>query len=348
MPSTHRQLIFAPRRAATALSADLFELREAPIPRIQDGHALIRNLVISADPAQVAWLMSSTRHAPKVQPGEVMRAWCAGHVVESRHPRFRVGDRVWGTLGCQEYALSDGTGMIPLGHIPADIALSAPLGIAGINGITAHLGIVDVCRTRAEDTVVVSTAAGATGSAALQIARNLGARVIGIAGGAHKCQFVRDVLGAADCIDYKSHNVAARLAALCPNGIDVYFDNVGGRTLDAVLEHMAHGGRIALCGATAQYAGESTSATIAQILTRALTAQGIVMYEHSARFPAISDALFAGLRSGQLRAHEDLAFGLESVPFAMLRLFQGQNLGKQLVVMNGAAQLEPKLTATSN
>ncbi|HET8936483.1 MAG TPA: NADP-dependent oxidoreductase [Polyangiales bacterium] len=348
MPSTHRQLIFAPRPGATTFSPELFELREAPIPKVQDGQVLIRNLVISADPAQVGWLMSATRYAPKVNAGEVMRAWSAGHVVESRHPRFSVGDRVWGTLGCQDYALSDGTGLIPLSQIPADIALSLPLGIAGINGITAHLGIVDVCRTRAEELVVVSTAAGATGSAAVQIARNLGARVIGIAGGANKCRFVRDVLGAADCIDYKSEDVKARLTALCPEGVNVYFDNVGGRTLDAVLANIAHGGRIALCGATAQYAGECASANFGQILRHALTVQGIVMYEHAARFQAISHGLFAGLRSGQLHAHEDLAFGLENVPSALLRLFQGHNLGKQLVVLDGAAQVEPKLTATVN
>jgi NADPH-dependent curcumin reductase CurA len=339
-----RQLIFTPRPNAT-LGPDLFELRETPIPAVQDGQALIRNLVISADPAQVGWLMTATRYAPKVKAGEVMRAWCAGHVVESRHPRFRVGDRVWGTLGCQDYALSNGTGLIPLSLIPRDIALSAPLGIAGINGITAHLGIVDVCRTRAEDTVVVSTAAGATGSAALQIARNLGARVIGIAGGADKCRFVRERLGAADCIDYKSENVQARLAALCPEGIDVYFDNVGGRTLDAVLANMAHGGRLALCGATAQYAGEPSSASFAHILARALTVQGIVMYEQSARFDAIGAQLYAGLRSGQLQAHEDLVFGLDQVPAALQRLFQGQNLGKQLVVMEDAARFEANLTA---
>ena len=348
MPHTQRQLIFSPRPDTTTLSPELFEPREAPVPRVDDGLMLIRNLVLSADPAQVAWLMSSTRYAPKINSGEVMRAWGAGHVVESQHPRFRVGDRVWGTLGCQEYALSDGTGLIPVSHIPADIALSAPLGIGGINGITAHLGIVDVCRTRAEDVVVVSTAAGATGSAALQIARNLGARVIGIAGGPNKCRFVRDVLGAAECIDYKAEDIAARLAALCPNGVDVYFDNVGGRTLDTLIASMAHGGRVALCGATAQYAGESASASFGEILARALTVQGITMYEHSARFHAISDHLFDGLRSGQLQAHEDLAFGLESVPSALLRLFQGQNLGKQLVVMDGAAHLEPKLTAARN
>lgn len=343
----NRQLIFAPRPHAT-LGPELFELREAPLPELREGQARVRNLLISADPAQVAWIMSASRYAPKVNPGEVMRAWCAGHVVESRHPQLKPGDRVWGTLGCQDYAITDGTGLLPLRQIPADIALSAPLGIAGINGITAYLGIIDICDTRATDQVVVSTAAGATGGAAVQLARNLGARVVGIAGGSAKCRFVREQLGAADCIDYKAEDVAARLTTLCPHGVDVYFDNVGGKTLDTLLGHMAHGGRIALCGASAQYAGEpATGANLSQILARALSVQGYVMYEQQARFEAISCELLAGLRSGQLQAHEDLVFGLQNAPAALLRLFQGQNVGKQLIVMENAAQLEANLTTTA-
>lgn len=277
-----------------------------------------------------------------------MRAWCAGHVVESRHPGFKAGDRVWGTLGWQEYALSDGEGILPLLHIPSDSALSLPLGAAGINGVTAYLGLVDICRTQARDQVVVSSAAGATGSAAIQIARNLGARVIGIAGGPDKCRFVRQQLGAAGCIDYKLENVAARLGALCPNGVDVYFDNVGGATLDVLLGQMAHSGRIALCGATAQYAGEAASGTnLSQILARTLSVQGFLLYQQRARFDAISQQLYAWARSGQLRAIEDIEHGLERAPVALLRLFQGRNVGKQLVVLDHAAELDDKLTVSA-
>jgi NADPH-dependent curcumin reductase CurA len=306
---------------------------------------LIRNLVLSCDPAQVGWLMSDTRYASKLKSGDVMRAWGAGHVVESRHPDFAAGDRVWGTLGWQDYTLSDGTGVLPLRKIAAETALSVPLGVGGINGVTAHIGLVELCRVRAGDQVVVSTAAGATGSAAVQIARNLGARVIGIAGGASKCQFVREQLGAAACIDYKAEAVSARVAELCPSGVDVYFDNVGGATLDAMLAVMAHEGRIALCGASAQYAGEHPSgANLGQVLARTLSLRGFVLYQHLAGFEAISQHLCAAVRSGQLHAREDLVFGLSNAPAALLRLFQGSNLGKQLIVLEQAAEREAHLT----
>ena len=273
-----------------------------------------------------------------------MRAWGAGHVVASRHPDFAVGDRVWGTLGWQEYVVSDGTGVLPLQHIPRDIALSVPLGVGGINGITAYIGIVELCATRAAELVVVSSAAGATGSAAVQIARGLGARVIGIAGGPRKQNFVRELLGAVDCIDYKAESVRER----CPSGVDVYFDNVGGATLDALMGAMADSGRIALCGASAQYAGEPLSgANLQQVLARTLRLQGFVLYQYAARFAEISAQLFDWVRCGRLQAYEDLAYGLEAAPSALMRLFQGQNIGKQLVVLEGAAELEPNLTAAT-
>lgn len=340
MATTQQQLVFAPRPSA-GLGPELFEPREAPIPEPCTGQVLVRNMILSCDPAQVGWLMSGNRYAPKVATGEVMRAWGAGHIVASKHPRFSVGDRVWGTLGWEQYSLSDGTGVLPLQQIPRDIALSVPLGVGGINGMTAYIGLVELCATTARDLVVVSSAAGATGSAAVQIARALGARVIGIAGGARKGAFVRS-LGASACIDYKAESVAER----CPSGVDVYFDNVGGITLDALLGAMADGGRIALCGASAQYAGEPLSgANLQLVLARTLRLQGFMLYQYAARFEHISAQLLDWVRSGQLHAHEDLAFGLAAAPGALMRLFQGLNVGKQLVVLEGAAELEANLTA---
>jgi hypothetical protein len=345
MSKTQRQLIFSPRPGAP-LGPELFELRESPLPRPDSGQVLIRNLVLSCDPAQVGWLMGGNHYAPKIAVGEVMRAWGAGHVISSKHPSFKVGDRVWGTLGWQEYALSDGSGVLPLQHIPQDIPLSVPLGVGGINGITAHIGLVDLCATRTTDQVVVSSAAGATGSAALQIAQNLGARVIGIAGGPRKAAFVRDILGAVECVDYKAGGVAERVRELCPAGVDVYFDNVGGTTLDVLLGAMADNGRIALCGASAQYAGESLSgAQLHQVLARTLRVQGFVLYQHADRYRVIAAQLCDWVRSGRLQAYEDLAYGLEAAPGALMRLFQGLNVGKQLVVLEGAAGLESNLTA---
>jgi NADPH-dependent curcumin reductase CurA len=343
MRHTQRQLIFAPR-AGAALGPELFELREAAIPQPGPGQVLIRTLLLSCDPAQVGWLMSGNRYAPKIVAGDVMRAWGAGHVVASRHPDFQVGDRVWGTLAWQEYVVSDGTGVLPLQHIPHDMALSVPLGVGGINGMTAYIGIIELCATRAGELVVVSSAAGATGGAAVQIARGLGARVVGIAGGPRKQSFVRELLGAVDCIDYKAESMRER----CPPSVDVYFDNVGGATLDALMGTMADNGRIALCGASAQYAGEPLSgASLQQVLARTLRVQGFVLYQYAARFAEISAQLFEWVRSGQLHAYEDLAYGLEAAPSALQGLFRGQNIGKQLVVLEGAAELEPKLTAGS-
>lgn len=344
MSNRNRQLIFAPR-PGVGLGPELFQLREAPVPEPAAGEVLIRTLILSCDPAQVGWLMSGHRYAAKVRPGEVMRAWGAGHVVRSRDPRFAEGDRVWGTLGWQDYALSDGSGVLPLRHVPRDMALSVPLGVCGINGMTAYIGMVDLCGAHDGERVVVSSAAGATGSAAVQIARNLGARVIGIAGGPHKTRFVREQLGADACVDYKAEDVSGRVRELCPGGVDVYFDNVGGATLDALLGSMAEGGRIALCGATAQYAGEPLSGAHFQlVLARTLRVQGFVVYQHAARFDAIAEQLGGWFRRGQLRAIEDLAVGLEAAPSALLRLFQGQNLGKQLVVLEGSRAREAQLT----
>jgi NADPH-dependent curcumin reductase len=343
----NRQLVFTPRPDAS-LGPDLFSLRSTAIPSPSSGQVLVRNLVCSCDPTQVGWLMSDTTYARKLEPGQVMRAWCAGHVVDSRHPNFRPGDRVWGTMGWEDYSLSDGTGVLPLTAIPDDIPLSYPLGVTGINGVTAFVGVNDICATRAGDRAVVSTAAGATGSAAVQIARNLGARVIGIAGGPDKCAWLKDVLGVDAGIDYKHDDLAARLTELAPEGVDVYFDNVGGATLDTVLGAMASEGRIALCGATSVYSGGSPAfRNVGQILARTLSLRGFVLFQSLARFDAISERLYQWVREGKLVAKEDIAHGLESAPTALLRLFQGLNVGKQLVQFEGAAELEPKLCSLS-
>jgi NADPH-dependent curcumin reductase CurA len=251
-------------------------------------------------------------------------------------------------MGWEDYTLSDGTGVLPLAAIPDDIPLSYPLGVAGINGVTAFVGVNDICATRTGERAVVSTAAGATGSAAVQIARNLGARVIGIAGGPEKCAWLREALGVEASIDYKHDDLAAQLAELVPDGVDVYFDNVGGATLDTVLGAMAHEGRIALCGATAQYSGASPAfRNVDRILARTLSLRGFVLFQWLSRFDAISAQLYQWVREGKLIAKEDIAHGLESAPTALLRLFQGLNVGKQLVQLEGAAELEPKLSSLS-
>lgn len=341
-PWLSRELAYAP----SPEQGYAFELRTRAVPALKAGEVLVRNLMFSCDPTQFAWLNGGNSYAPRIRAGDVMRAWAAGRVVASRHPDFEPGQRVWGTCGWQDYSISDGSGILPLAHIPDDIPLSYPLGLTGISGVTAHLGMIEIGRVAVGDTVVVSSAAGATGSVAAQLARNRGARVIGIAGGADKCRWLLDGLQLTAAIDYKSGELEQRLAEHCPNGIDVYFDNVGGPTLDAVLGRMADHGRIALCGATSLYGGSSASLQHGlMILARRLTVRGFVIMDHRDRFAAISAELTAAARSGQLTTREDIAQGLEAAPSALLRLLEGKNIGKQLVQLEAAAS-EPMLCAT--
>jgi NADPH-dependent curcumin reductase len=344
MSVMNRELTFAPRPEKPFS----YDLRIQPLRALQDGEVLVRNLLLSCDPTQMAWLGGGSSYAPPVRPGDVMRAWTAGHVIESRRPGFASGDRVWGTMGWQDYSISDGDGILPLAPVPADIPLSYPLSVTGINGVTAHLGVVDIGGVRAGETVVISTAAGATGSAAAQIARSCGARVIGIAGGKKKCEWLTRGLELAGAIDYKNEDVEARLDELCGGGVDFYFDNVGGPTLDTVLARMAANGRIALCGATSQYGGTPTPLRNGMaMLARTLTVRGMLLMNHLDRFAAISAELTEAARAGSLVAKEDVLHGLENAPGALLRLFEGKNLGKQLVVLEDAASLEPNLLAVA-
>lgn len=340
MSSVNRSLVLAP----TPEQPYSFQLRSRPLPTLADGEVLVRNLVLSCDPIQFAWLMGM--HAPALGPADVMRAWSAGIVVQSRRAGFEPGQRVWGTLGWQDFSVDSGAGVLPLAHVPDGIPLSYPLGVTGLNGVSAYLGIAEIGRVVAGETVVVSTAAGATGSAAAQLARNRGARVIGITGSADKCAWLREGLQLSAAIDYKAENLPERLDALCPNGIDVYFDNVGGPTLDIVLARMAPHGRIALCGATSSYAtGPAPLHNGALMLARSLTLRGFMVLDHKDRFEAISEELSAMARAGKLLAREDVAHGLEAAPGALLRLLEGKNLGKQLVVLEGASQYDALLCA---
>jgi NADPH-dependent curcumin reductase len=323
-----------------------FELREAPVPTPQAGEILVRNHVISCDPTQFGWLSGRATYVPRIMPGDVMRAWCAGEVMQSRHPDFVAGDRVWGTFSWQDYVTSDGSGIFPVRKIPADLPLSYPLGVTGITGVTAYLGMVELGRVQASDTVVVSTAAGATGSAAAQIAKFNGARVIGIAGGPEKCEWLQTALKLDGVIDYRKGSVVVALEALCPKGVDLYFDNVGGDVLDSLLLAMAERGRVMMCGATSQYASAWTPLKHAMMLNyRRLSLRGYLIFDHLDRFDAASEALTQWVRQGRLIAREDVVEGLEHAPVALGRLLEGKNIGKQLVlVADGPRVLGPHAT----
>jgi NADPH-dependent curcumin reductase CurA len=266
--------------------------------------------------------------------GEVMLAGAAGEVVESNHPDYAAGDLVAGTFGWQDYAVSDGGGPFPVTPIPPGVDPPTALSLLGVTGLTAYIGLLDFGRPQPGETVVVSGAAGAVGSIVAQIAKLKGCRVIAIAGGPRKCDWLRDELGVDHAIDYKADDVAARLAELCPDAIDVYFDNVGGTILDAALDQVAIGARVVACGAVSGYSdfdGRPAIRNHYRLIIRRATMQGFLVFDHPNRVPDAVADLASWAAEGKLKNRIDVLDGLENAPDALRRLFTGENLGKQLV-----------------
>ncbi len=320
-------------RPAGMVQASDFEYREEPVPAVAEGDYLVRTLYVSVDPAQRGWMNEDPGYMPPIPLGEVMRGGTISEVVESRHPDYTVGDIVSGFLGWQEYALGS-TGVLEAQTIVPEHPLPRYLGVLGGTGLTAYVGMLDVGQITEGQTVLVSGAAGATGSVAAQIAKIKGCRVIGIAGGAEKCAWLRDDLGLDAAIDYKGEPVSERLSALCPDGVDVYFDNVGGATLESAIAHMASGGRIACCGMIAGYNAavpEPGPNNLFLLIARRITMTGFLVMDFAPRFGDARRDLSAWLDSGQLQAREDVQEGFENIPATFLRLFSGRNLGKQVL-----------------
>jgi NADPH-dependent curcumin reductase CurA len=316
-----------------------FEWREEPVPAIRDGEFLVRNLWLSCDPTQRGWMEMDT-YVPAVAIGEVMRSVSAGQVVASKHPGFEPGDRVSGAYGWQDYAVTDGGGLVPASKIPAGVDFPTALSLFGITGLTAYFGLLDVCAPKAGETVVVSGAAGSTGSFAAQIAKLKGCRVIGIAGGEKKCAWLTKDLALDAAIDYRKGDVGARLRELCPRGIDAYFDNVGGEILDAVLANLAMGARVALCGAISGYNDFAHMPGIKNyinLIIRSASLRGFLVFQYAPRFGEAVADLGAWAAAGRIKSPVDVVDGLENAPDALRRLFTGENVGKQLVKIADAA-----------
>jgi NADPH-dependent curcumin reductase CurA len=329
---TNRQWLLARRPVGMVSEAD-FEFREVPLPEVGDGEYLVRNLYISFDPAMRAWMEDRPSYIPPVQIGEVMRASGVGQVVESRHPDFRPGDFVQGLFGWQEWAVG-GTGLARAEKIPKDVPLTWPLGVLGITGLTAYFGLLDLGKPQPGETVVVSGAAGATGSVAAQIARIQGCRAIGIAGGPAKCGWLTGEAGLDAAIDYKAENVGQRLRELCPDGIDVYFDNVGGPILDAALAHIAPRARIVLCGGISAYNEKEPPPgprNLLNLVVQRARMEGFIVLDYAPRFAEARAALADWVREGRIVHREDVQEGIENAVRTFLRLFQGKNEGKQLL-----------------
>ena len=323
-----------PQGEATASN---FKLVTTETPPLQDGQVLVRHHFLSLDPYMRGRMNDAKSYAAPQPVGQVMQGGTAGEVVESRSPRFQPGDEVVGMGGWQEYSVvnAEQPGVlrkVDTKHVP----LSHYLGAVGMPGVTAWYGLVKIIEPQAGQTMVVSAASGAVGSAFGALAKARGCRVVGIAGGAQKCKYVVDELGFDACIDHKEHQDAASLSKAlkqaCPAGIDGYFENVGGMVLDAVMMRMNAFGRIALCGMISGYDGKPIPMSYPQLLlTNRLRLQGFIVSEHMEVWPEALKELGMLVGTGKLRPRESIAQGIEAAPDAFLGLLKGKNFGKQLV-----------------
>jgi NADPH-dependent curcumin reductase CurA len=262
-----------------------------------------------------------------------MRGGTVGRVIESRNPKFEQGDLVLGAFGWQDFALSDGGGMMPVNKVPDGVPLTLPLGVLGLTSLTAYFGLKEIGKPEAGDTVVISGAAGATGSVAGQLAKHWGCRVIGIAGGSEKCEWTTGELGFDEAIDYKSEDVHRRLRELCPKGLDVFFDNVGGEILEAALGNLAMHARVVLCGAISNYNAEAPAGprNYMNLLVRRSRMEGFVVFDYFPRTDEAMAELIPLVTEGKIGYREDVREGLETAPIALVDLYTGANKGKLLV-----------------
>ncbi|MEB0134674.1 NADP-dependent oxidoreductase [Actimicrobium sp. CCC2.4] len=327
--TTTRQIVLASRPSGH-VSADNFRLEEVAVPVIVDGQVLIRNHYLSLDPYMRGRMEDSKSYAEPQAIGTVMIGGTVGEIVESRNPKFAVGDKVVGGSGWAEMTVSDGQMLrkVDTTHIP----LSAYLGSVGMPGMTAWFGLTQIMQPKAGETIVVSAASGAVGSVVGQLAKLRGCRAVGIAGGPEKCAYVVKELGFDACVDYKSPSFVADLAAATPDGIDAIFENVGGVVFDTALARMNAFGRIAVCGLIAGYNGEPMVLNnVRMILTMRLTIRGFIVSEHIDLWPEGLKELGTLVATGKLKFRESVAQGLDAAPEAFMGLLKGKNFGKQLV-----------------
>jgi len=325
---TNKQVRLAARPVGLVQHSD-FSFSEEPVREPADGEVLVDISYISLDPAMRGWMTDLPSYIPPVGIGEVMRALAAGRVIASKHPGVTEGDRVTGLLGAQRYATVSGDA---LNKVDTHLApLPVHLGTLGMPGMTAYFGLLDIGRPQEGETVVVSGAAGAVGSVVGQIAKLQEARAVGIAGGPQKCRYITDELGFDAAIDYKAGPLLPALREHCPEGIDVYFDNVGGDVLDAALALLARDARVVICGAISQYNAIDAMrgpSNYLSLLVNHASMTGFVVPHYAHRLAEAARALAGWFAEGKLTAKVDVAEGLENFPEALLRLFKGENTGK--------------------
>ncbi|MEM1205482.1 MAG: NADP-dependent oxidoreductase [Acidobacteriota bacterium] len=308
-----------------------FEITHGDVPSPGDGQVLVRLIYLSLDPAMRGWMTDRKSYIEPIGIGDVMRGLTLGEVVESNHDGFAAGDLVSGALGWQQYAVARGK---ELEKLPKGMPLPLFLGPLGMTGLTAYFGLLDIGQPKEGETVFVSAAAGAVGSVVGQIAKIKGCRVVGTAGTEEKCAWLRDELGFDAAINYKTADLGAALKEACPKGIDVYFDNVGGETLDHALRFLNKGGRIPLCGAISQYnATEQPPGPVnyLSLLMNRGRMEGFIVFDFRARYGEALEDLGRWVSEGRLQGKYDIVDGLENAPEALLKLFDGSNTGKLMV-----------------
>lgn len=333
MGQENRQVWLRSRPNGIAQAGD-FSVRRVPIERPAEGQFLVRNEFLSVDPAMRGWIADASTYWPRIEIGDTMRAFSVGEVVESLNPRYAVGDKVMGIFGWQDYAVVDEARVMRKVR-ERDVPLSASLGVLGLNGLTAYFGLLDVCRPKAGETVVVSTAAGAVGSAVGQIAKIKGCRTVGVTGGSHKVRQCLREFGFDAAIDYKAApDLDEALQAACPNGVDAYFDNTSGPIHDAVMRQINLHARIAICG-TASYASwdpwHEGPRPERHLLVKRAIMQGFLTTDFAARYEEAIADLVGWIRDGRLRYREDMLEGIEAAPGAIQTLYSGANDGKLVI-----------------
>jgi len=341
MAGVNRQWLLKRRPDGMVLEEDFEYIESAiPEPNLNQGEILVRNLYLSFDPAMRGWMDDEPSYLPPVELNEPMRASAVAQVIRSESPEFPEGSFVQGFFGWQDYALAGPDSLIPPMPLPEGTPLTMPLSIFGGTSLTAYFGLLDVGKPEENDTVVVSGAAGATGAVVCQIAKIKGCRVIGIAGGREKCDWLLSECGVDDVVDYKNNAVSARLGELCPDGINVFYDNVGGDILEAAIDHIAERGRIVLCGQISSYNDVDPKPgprNLKNIITRRVRMEGFIMIDYIDRIEEAMNDLVAWVMDGKIKYREDIQEGFENIPRTFLRLFEGKNQGKQLLKISDPA-----------
>jgi len=326
---TNRQIRLKKRPVGMPTLAD-FEAVASPRPTARDGEVLRRTIYLSLDPYMRGRMSDEPSYAKPVNVGGVMVGHTVSQVVDSRHADFRAGDVVTGYDGWQEYAVSDGK---DLRKLDSSLPISTAIGVLGMPGMTAYVGLLDIGQPKAGETVVVSAASGAVGSIVGQLAKIKGCRAVGVAGSAEKCRYVVDDLGFDACVNYKTDDLVNELREACPNGIDVYFENVGGAVFAAVLRLLNNFARIPLCGMVAEYNATQNPGgpNLRPVLVHRAMIRGFIVRDHADRFPAFFHEMAPLVREGRIKYREDIVDGLEAAPSTFIGLFEGRNFGKALV-----------------